>query len=168
MTDLTTLTDTELDRIAAVEVMGWTGAWWDGVLRDAYNVDKWHPTTNPADDYRVLEHVRDTWGEQQFHLMQIEITAMWRERLEQHQADSPYLQFAFGVMYRPGDYARAAIAAIKAARKARYEREKGPQLMIADRESHPRFVCIACKSSKQSPVQYGRPYCCGTLMEPCL
>lgn len=71
-------------------------------------------TTSASDDYRVLEHVRGEWNERLFHLFQIEITAIWREQVVKATQTSKWLQFAFGAHYRPGDYARAALAVLEA------------------------------------------------------
>jgi hypothetical protein len=107
------MTDREIDAAVAVKVLGWRndGLW----LYDDYpngncevlRLLDFQPTTNPADDYRVLEHVRGEWAGDQKWAMRQELSVMWVDRMP---TDTPLDPALFN--YRPGDYARAALAAL--------------------------------------------------------
>lgn len=104
--------DNELNAAVAEKVFGWVkvvielpsqGAWgWNkslGGCREAVP----NYATNPTDDYEVLVFVRDTWSRDRQE-------KMW-DALESKWVAAAYDEWpALG--YQPGDYARAALAAL--------------------------------------------------------
>ncbi len=123
MTD--TMTNEQIDVAAAVDVMGWS-------VRHAFAPpaptpefemfdvgivvwrcaeqlvpEAWSPSTNPAHDYEVLVYVREHWGGEDTCLVREALTLSWERRWAERGG-----KLACGsIMYEPGDYARAAIAA---------------------------------------------------------
>lgn len=67
-----------------------------------------HYTTDPAADYQVLEHVREKWEPLQHCTMRDELQMAWGERAR----DAEVAQVWGPTQYRPGDYSRAALAAL--------------------------------------------------------
>lgn len=114
-----------LDVRVAEEVMGWQAAYLldgnvfaprvhDGALEDLDYFETpdrgrmpcgWSPTTCAAEDYEVLEHVRETWGHSQRYVFGIELVGLWRKRTVESKD-------ALVMRYRPGDYSRAALAVL--------------------------------------------------------
>lgn len=67
--------------------------------------DPWpNYTTDAADDYAVLERVRETWGHSARFLFGLKLLAIWRKR--GGPMSEPILR------YEPGDYSRAALAVL--------------------------------------------------------
>lgn len=107
------MTNQEIDRRCA-ELMGWTEAegagyhdfmpWWKG-SPDRRRVDGWSPTANPADDYAVLEWVRENMTEQQQDAFVLAVGNLAAEN-----ASAPILAAWSPLHYRVGDYARALVA----------------------------------------------------------
>lgn len=65
--------------------------------------ENWRPSTAPADDYSVLQHVRETWDLCRESLFSSALTALWSGRNG--------LLPTFIMAYAPGDYSLAAIVA---------------------------------------------------------
>jgi hypothetical protein len=118
----------ELDRLVAEKVMGWRlykshpeqSYWastpehyalaavdlswtWDG--RNHEPASYWQPTTNVANDYEVLVHVRENWDADQQDKFVSELTQIWYERCV--IAKRRHIE----LHYEVGDYCKAAFHA---------------------------------------------------------
>lgn len=110
------MTAEEVDRAVVVEVLGLTES--EGV-RDNPDVfcmidsrvfiggRHYHPSTSPTDDYAVLEHVRDKWGSAQD---KHETWWAFKDALFEIWSSRPMED---STSYQPGDYARAALQAVR-------------------------------------------------------
>jgi hypothetical protein len=102
----------ELDARVATEIMGWKrGRPERGEYPWRRPDGSWHPshvvpgyTSDPAADYEVLCHVRETWDGPKQAAMMERLTTMWAER------SAEYLRW---LAYMPGDYSRAALAVME-------------------------------------------------------
>jgi len=115
------MTDLELDAWAAEKVMGWERAryedddkyaWWCDAISGPWfpvtddDVDEppaWSPTRRADHDYLVLEKLRKERTGMEMVRMATVIWRLWKVRAEM----DPIL------MYKPGDYTRAAYAAME-------------------------------------------------------
>lgn len=87
----------------------------DDVLAVAYDERSWEfkPSTDPAADYSVLVKVRETFTCQQFAAMLAALQQGWANRFAQRQGVMPTDHpERLCMLYEPGDYARAALAAL--------------------------------------------------------
>jgi len=78
------------------------------------------PTTDPAADYQVLEHVREKWSQTKVCALRDELALMWSRRAtERDKQATSVREFAVHgcTQYQPGDYSRAALAAIEKERE---------------------------------------------------
>lgn len=64
----------------------------------------WSPITDPAADYAVLRHVRETWDTDAQYRFAQALAELYRPRKE---GNHPILR------YMPGDYSRAALAVME-------------------------------------------------------
>lgn len=120
------LAPNELDALVAERVMGWTlshrGNWWNGANgRNVYSVEMWRPSTCSDCDLFVLGHVREAWKEGRLVRFVSELHRLYVERLRVGGFDtSRFSRHVFSALmdhvlcYRPGDYSRAALAALDA------------------------------------------------------
>ncbi len=71
-----------------------------------------HPSKNPTDDYAVLKHVRETWGRDIVKMdhFRFLLTLVWRKRFV---ADDSTCHCPEELQYQPGDYARAALQTVR-------------------------------------------------------
>lgn len=125
------MTDRELDAMVAEKVMGWKyhrchergkgatvyhflppgeypPAWWhkptehpkppDNKKHRVFEFDLPRYTTDPAADYAVLVKVRESWTPEQTGAFVDALIALWH--------------YPTPIQYRPGDYSRAALAAL--------------------------------------------------------
>lgn len=114
---MTTTVDTRaLDAEVAERVMGWTEVreWGSGYVDRPDGMGGISPTgkciedipsclTDPAADYEVLRHVRETWDHSRQYQFAHALAELYRSRKEgRHPV----------VRYQPGDYSRAALAAL--------------------------------------------------------
>ena len=79
----------ELDAKVAEKVMGW-------MVNPTH--DQFKPSTDPAADYSVLVKVREAWGADATGKFVDALVELWH--------------FPTPLMYRPGDYAKAALTAL--------------------------------------------------------
>lgn len=88
------------------------GHWAAHELRAYYGPREY--TTDPAADYQVLEHVRGAWEPDRLCKMRDELEKVWWQRAHEiEQAEDTQLQVYGCTQYRPGDYSRAALAAVE-------------------------------------------------------
>jgi len=96
----------EIDVLVAEKVFGWRDINWYENERGRHPqsknmlIDRY--TTNASDDYKVLCKVRETWNNEQQADFGSALETIWQERNACH----------FGLDYQPGDYSRAALAAL--------------------------------------------------------
>lgn len=103
--------------VLAETVLGWKripepdveGSWWDGRLLTRRLSERfdwgWNPWKRVDDDYDVLDFIRRKWHRgRQLH---------FSDRLIRHVEGSRFGEFPAGMLYRPGDYADAAIQAFE-------------------------------------------------------
>ena len=108
------MTDRELNEWADTEIMGWKRLdklhYLDGdglYVRDGIPFE---PTTNASDDYEVLKHVRENWSVEQLKRFS---NCLYGEHLHRLDEQLPDIRLGTsGIMYEPGDYTRAAWAAL--------------------------------------------------------
>lgn len=124
MTHIDHMTDGELGLAVAKEVMGWTfsvdgcGEWrWcvdhhghDNLLRN------FCPATNISADYEVLKVARK-WPAALQSSFTCRLMESWFAR--KAQAQDEFWIVISAVFYEPGDYARAALKAVRAEKEAR-------------------------------------------------
>ena len=138
MTDYATMSaGAELDRVIAEKVMGWEfhhdvpgyGDCWlsaefyasespSPVSRVLQIVDEFNPSTNASDDYRVLEHVRETWTMERRNAVGVKFAEIQTdrnfERLEKSEGlnESVADWHPWWLEHHPGDWSRAALAVL--------------------------------------------------------
>lgn len=107
----------ELDAAIATKVMGWKSMrigntlYWTSDNCERANALTWSPTTNPSDDYRVLEHVRETWTGKRLKCFAFELCMMREARVD--SSGELGGENCRDVYSMTGDYARAALAALE-------------------------------------------------------
>ena len=66
-------------------------------------------TTEANDDYRVLEHVRETWKPECYHHMGVLLSGIWERRITSE--GGPWIRLS--LCYVVGDYSAAAYEALR-------------------------------------------------------
>lgn len=85
----------------------------------AYDYDQFCPRylTDPAADYEVLRHVRETWDPARFRAFMAELRRIQAARLNAFMDSRRWGLYPDGArseaMYEPGDYSRAALAVME-------------------------------------------------------
>lgn len=109
---------TDSDNYKASETVKLEGKpinWWstfDGSLY-VFPAEPAPYATDPTTDYLVLCHVRETWSNKSQFAHRNQLQSMWYDRgLEREKAAGKMLVFGPN-QYEPGDYARAALAALE-------------------------------------------------------
>ena len=72
-----------------------------------------HYTSDVADDYLVLEFVRENWAQQRLRSLASWLSDKFDDRAADHEEDYEN-SWNDILMYRPGDYSRAVIAVAEA------------------------------------------------------
>lgn len=118
----------ELDCLVAERVLGWKVVEYgrEGEFRyyetgdDYIEESNFLPSSDVSDDYAVLQHVREKWLDaDDYHEANGRWNVFWRSLAEILRSRDPYYrdtvnQYELYYMqeYRPGDYSRAALAAL--------------------------------------------------------
>jgi hypothetical protein len=109
----------ELDAMVAERVMGWTDradetAFGPELVMRPPTASGLHHrvpnySTDPAADYAVLEHVRESWERDPWFRLQDRLRRLQSSRDHRHGREEDS-----ACMYLPGDYSRAALLALEA------------------------------------------------------
>ena len=115
MTDSTIkdLTNDELDRAGAVEVMEWKWQESAKIFMDKEGQvilggRHWSPSTSPTDDYAVLVHVRENWDEYAIDEFVNRVA-----NIERARADEPMFRNGVILFYQTGDYEISALETVR-------------------------------------------------------
>lgn len=101
-----------IDREIAEKVMGWPrrsndyAEWWLTSSGGRFDED-WNPSTNIQHDYEVLKHVRENWDKDMDEKFASHLFNNCNKRVPARGVG--YNVFLY---YEPGDYSKAALAAI--------------------------------------------------------
>lgn len=93
------------------------GEFWAGEMSPGSGFFDWQAdieddvTQDPTLDYRVLKHVRDTWGCDEVCRFRDELQKLWERRAEQRCVNGRYV--CGPNQYEPGDYSHAAYLATR-------------------------------------------------------
>lgn len=115
----------EMDAEVAEKVLGWHhdyrfsqthAEYWRDSSNEIVAGGDWSPTSDPAADYSVLQHVRSKWDVRALHRFRVALDEAWQQRAR----SNAHLIWRLD-MYFPGDYARAALASLAAMKETDHE-----------------------------------------------